>query len=403
MLIYQLLKSKKVAYILIIALGLYIFLGVARGLPSGQYDTGFFRSTPLQVLLVLLLINTAACMVAQIRKRWRLYRKLRITERKYRWRERLWVEGTARDWLIRQGFRPLGPVVWARRLYGLTFIILFHFSFLLIGLGYLWSAWGRIEGLVPVTAGEQVPLTRESFSLLQQGPYGRLNTEQWRLEVEQIHVNYPAQGWPQDVQGQFKLWHNDVQVKSGKLSKVPPVSYYGHDFNVWDFGFAPFLELSQGNQVLLSGYVSLATITRGDQKFSRDSLILPDGREIEIEFLPRGQDADWGKPDKFMYPSEPLVKVSLGGQSLVLPLHSSGDLGQFKIKTGDFRYYLQVKIIKDYGMVLIFIAFWLGLGALAGHYLLPASFACIGHEGEKEVIYLYTWSTFPLRRTENEH
>lgn len=403
MLIYRLLKSKKLAYILIIAIGLYTFWGVARGLPGRQYDPGFFRSTHLQVMLVLLLINTVACMVAQICKRWRLYRKLRISERTYRWRERLRAEGMARDWLFRQGFRSLGPTVWVRRLYGLTFIILFHFSFLLIGLGYLWSAWGRSEGLVPVTDGEQVPLTRESFSLLQQGPYGRLETEQWRLEVEKIQVNYPAQGWPQDIQGQFKLWHNDVQVKSGKIGKVPPVSYSGHEFNVWDFGFAPYLELRQGNQVLLSGYVALATITRGDQKFSHDSLLLPDGREIEIEFLPRGQETDWGKPDRFMYPSEPLLKVSIDGKFLVLPAYSSGTLGQLQIKTGDFRYYLQVKIIKDYGMVLIFIAFWLGLGALAGHYLLPAAFACIGQEGEKEVIYLYTWSPVFLRRTEHEH
>ncbi|WP_159446908.1 cytochrome c biogenesis protein ResB [Carboxydocella sp. ULO1] len=376
---------------------------MARGLPSGQYDTAFFRSLLLQVLLLLLLLNTAACMVAQVRKRWLLYQRLKKAARIYRWRQRKRIEGDARSWLTRQGFRPLGTVVWARRVYGLAFIILFHFSFLLIGLGYLWSAWGRIEGLVPITTGEQVQLTRDAYSLLQLSTYSRLNTDNWRLQVDQVLVNYPARGWPQDVQGRFQLWNSNIQAVSGILRKVPPVSYRGYDFNVWDFGFAPYLEISQEGQELLSGYVSLATLTRDNQKFSRDTLLLPNGKEMVVEFLPRGLDGDWGKPDKFMYPSEPLVKISSGGQSLVLPLNSSGELGQFKIKTGDFRYYLQVKIIKDYGMVLIFIAFWLGLGALAGHYLLPASFACIGHEGEKEVIYLYTWSTFPLRRTENEH
>lgn len=391
MVIIKLLSSKRLALALIAIISIYTLWGASQGLGSKSFNMAFFKQPLFILLLVLLLINTFACTITQAKVRLRLYRNLQKAEKPLRWSDTVPIDGAAKDWLRTKKYHPIGRVVWAKRRYSLAFILLFHLSFILIGIGFLWSSLVRVEALISLTDGEELLLTKEAYFYYRAPAPEKTATQAWRIKAKRVDVIFPESGWPEDIQADIEIFDSGKKALDSRVKVVPPLGYRGHQLNIRDFSFAPYVTLYKENQKILEGYVALAVTMQGNQMKCRDEVILADGNRVTIEFFPRGIDREWGKPDRFMYPADPYLEVAIEPSNKVtaLKLGETRQIGQYRIVFDDYRYVVFIKLIRDPGMTLIFIAFWLGLLSLAGHYMLPATFAIPGQVEGKDVIYYY--------------
>ena len=396
--IIKILKSNKVAFVLIALIFTYCLVGVTQAAITREYNIDFFYKWPMQVLLSGLMLNTLACTVNQAIKRWSFYSSLRSAIKPFRWKNKLEMssEEEALTWLSKKGYKNIGSTAWSRKAYGLTFIVLFHISFILIGIGFYWSSFVRVEALLPITDGEELYLTKEMYALYDAQPLGDLGTESWLATIKDVYVDWSDdKGWPDNILAKFQVFDNQKEVISGQLERVTPLVYKGVQFNVWDFSYAPFISIKKEGQILAQGYVSLMNHEDDHGVVSVvDEITLPDGMPLVFEFLPKGEKRDWGRPIENMYPDNPhlLVNFTDDPKDIIIPIGQKANLGPYEIEFSDFRYMVQIKVIKDSGMGIIFWAFCLGFLGIGGHYLVTPSFASMGREGEKVYLYFFKWT-----------
>lgn len=405
------LKSRKLAYRLIVLLTAEIILGAI--LPQDQFLlTGsarllskfpqlflilrqvgllpFFSSWLFLGTMLLFFLNTLCCTIEQTAKVFQ--------------RQKGRQEGTPLknvlsavipepqkifNVLRRHGFRvriasknahkQVGGIIFAQKgLPGSWAVVIFHLSLLLIISGTVITQAMKFEGSFYVAEGQTWSNKAENYLGYQTGPW--FKSWMWpdfQLYLEKFSAVYPANGFPQQLTSQVSLLEQGNVVRRQTVQVVKPLRYKGFTVYQIKHGYAPELNLRDPNrQVLLDAVVSMNTNSENEE-YSDEIIVPGTGIRINLRFLP---DFRQDRPNKFssrsFMPKNPGMAVTVRDANNQIIFHGPLMVGNeitfqgYNLQFQAYRHWSGFTAVFDPGFPVIFTGFILGtLGLICMFYL----------------------------------
>jgi cytochrome c biogenesis protein ResB len=296
-----------------------------------------FHSIPFMITIGLLAINTLTC--------------------------------TAIHFAEKSGFRALaGPE--AMNTAG---FLLLHLSLIVLFAGGFISAATRMDGYILLTEGQSFTDRPQNYLRYATGLFQPSDGPGFSVTLKEVHVKYEKSEYLVDMTTTLLFQSQPNSVTEGIVKINNPTNCNGKTFTLDDTGYSPRLVLRQPGQqrALVNSFVALQTFTSGKVRQYRDYLPLPFLKNrITLEFYPVGnKDIQTGE-----ILTEPLILVKTQdseGDSAAsrLPLGQKTMADGYEFEFAELRQWASFRVSNDPGYPVVWVALWLGLGALLLRYL----------------------------------
>ena len=385
--------SKKLAIMTITALTITIIIGAILskqaslpGQQTGLFDR-FYLSGWVIILIVILFLNTLACTVQQFRvlPKTKGQRKLNLVAKTNNSFDlKCPTAGKLNPSIARflaakrlaYSYQDNAYVIEKNKL-GKYGSVVFHISLLLMLLGFTLSSLMSMEGTMVITEGQTRPDEPSSYVFLRLAPFfPPANEDKFAVTLQQLKINYPGQGVPDDYSSAITLTTNSGTTKEALVTKSAPAYLDGISFHQDLYGYAPAVVIKdKTGRLILETYVNLATRSQPSAQTYEDSFTVP-GTELKVglTFFP-----DLSKKENYITGSyQPVnpglqVLVSQGEQVLFSGSAAIGEtieFGNYQVGFPDFRRWSAIMISKDPGLPLVYSGFLLAVAGLIMIYLL---------------------------------
>lgn len=308
--------------------------------PCGFFKV--FHSWPFLSTIVLLALNTLACTVLHL-GRWGGLSALKGPGALERW-----------------GFVAL------------------HLSLLVLFAGGFLSSATSLEGQVVLTEGQSFTEEHDNYLYVVEGPLRSERHKGFVATLKEVSVRYEQDMYMVDVASKVEI-RQDGEIVAADLIRINrPLTYEGMTFTQDKAGFSPRLTIRRKgtNELLVDSFVALETFKTDEGREYRDFLLLPFiEHRIIITLYPSFSIDDSGEPIKTSEePNEPLLFIKMEdkegnvvSRGYVIA-EGKTTVGDYSFEFPELRRWAAFKIVEDPGYRLVWVAMWLGLGALLLKY-----------------------------------
>lgn len=369
--IFKLLKSKKLAYILIISLTGYSLIGmVIPFLFKSEYNNSFFSSPVLSILAGLFFLNTLVCTIEQGKTAYKFPRlvKKNTNSAKLQYSSIITKELDIQDVsnkLKSKGFKVslINDKIFAHKgQYSLWGAFIFHLSFLLIIIAVIISIETSFEGKLYINEGEELTDAKDSYTDLKVTPFFNNSFYGFNVKLNKFSVDYPSDYYPSNLTSDITLSENGQEIDRLPLKVMPPYRLGPYSFIQGSFGYSPHLIITKGGATLVNAYAAINSIVTFENEKYQDEFEIPP-LKLNIEFLPDGKEVKGNRT--FYNPIAPGYKLNIyEGNNLlyngILPQNKKVNFKDYTLIIPDYIYWSQIKVVKDYGVNILYFGFLLG-------------------------------------------
>lgn len=252
-----------------------------------------------------------------------------------------------------------------RNRYSPVGFLLFHLSFLLCLVGGLFVMYTRFSGELVLTEGQEFNADMKQFHKITRDPKIFKALPPLAIQVERVQPKYEKDasgkdvGTDLDILLKVKYW-DDTRDETAKINepiKRGPVSILAHDI-----GVSPLLVVrTSDGKTVDGGYVSLKVLNDNEDSFQFEGLPFT----FFIRFYPdhlieKGRDSS-----RSQYLRNPVIHARIQDGDTVLhednlPLGRTFAFRSLSLSFEDVRYWVNFRIIREYGNVPLFVGFLCG-------------------------------------------
>ncbi|MDA8234014.1 MAG: cytochrome c biogenesis protein ResB [Clostridia bacterium] len=357
------MQSKKIAVILIIILTITSLAGVLipqEAQNKGAYDLwtttypflvpvvtflGLHKvfGTPWFLILVLVfLINLAACTWGQINRLFRLW------------------------YGLRQNGQPLSKRFWA--IFGNCF---FHVGLVIIVMGGLLTLGYKMGGYVEIAEGETFVEKHENYLAITEGLFFNEDHLGFQVMLNKQTRYFKENGQLDYVTSRITVSDNGREIVFPKVERGQPITYRGITFYHFRSGFAPYITIKDsGGQALLEGYALFNSMWHNKKgEYSMDLAIAGTDLLLKAKFYPNATSQYGMMVSKSSQALNPVIQAAvmkkgkLVGRIQFKPGQDAVIEGM-TIGMGDIRYWTGYEVSRDPGAGVIFTGFLVSLGGI---------------------------------------
>lgn len=275
-------------------------------------------------------------------------------------------------WNIREASKQgVASIITSKGSLGFWGSMIFHLGLLLTLLSTLVTALTLFSGEMLLTEGYPNPLKEEGFLKVWRRPFmgvrlpeGSINLENFKAVFkDRKPVDYIATVLVKEKDGSSFL--KDIRVND-------PLQYYGLQYNIDKYGFAPsFVIKDRDGKILFDGDINLALIGGKEDTFQ-----IPDtDYGIVVRFYPDFVMTNGGPRTKSDIPNNPVFTLSLTRENIavggaLLPMGKEVEAEDIKITFTGLKYWVHILISRDWGAIVLTI----GLIFLAGGLIVRVLF-----------------------------
>ncbi|MCL4439018.1 MAG: cytochrome c biogenesis protein ResB [Firmicutes bacterium] len=363
-LLWNLLKSKRLAAVLILLLAVVATIGMVRP------ETEIFQTRWFAGLGIVFFTNLTSCTVQQIINSYRLWSKsgsLIKTGNNVKISTSLDIDGGGPKYRLRVKGRI-----------GIWGAAVFHIGLILITVGAFVSGTMKMSGYIRVAEGETRYELHHDYEGVEEGPFFDESRHSGiGLVLRKQNIILDKSGDVDEIISDIAIIDNGRAVRTASLGEKEPVIYRGIRIFQKKAGFAPFLEITgPGNVKIANTNILLETDSSGEKaRFYLDRLPLPNTPYIlNIRFYPdmvhQGNEVTTTRytlsnpgADITVLDEEQVV-----GEKIVRPGESMEFAG-YRLKMGSIKHWAGFDIVNDMGANWVFAGSGVAVCGLALIYL----------------------------------
>lgn len=254
--------------------------------------------------------------------------------------------------------------------FGLFGSPLFHVFLLVLIVGVLLSGLTRSYGYLVLAEGETLPVAESSFIAVNNAPYARRGSGEVLVSLDKLDVDYDSRGFPFRFASTVVFEQRGIEPQVKKVEQVAPTPFSGYNFYQLERGYAPLVLLLDENDVEVWGaFLYLETIPGPDGELYLDELTFPFiGADVIVELLPDGRERRVGEGPWPHRPEAPALNVvTPDNGAVVIPLGEGTDVAGMTLAFPELRQWSGMNVVRDPGLPVIAAGF---TGIVAGLCLL---------------------------------
>jgi len=401
---WNLLKSKRLAIVLIALLTLFSAIGmiIPQISPNSADYQGWTVKYPLLAPLVeimglnniyrtwwfaalgvIFFTNLVACTLHQILQCLKIWRRSGQPLQT----EPLAVFVTAYDYaavqeeaikaFARAGYKPAGAaggnLFLEKHRWGIWGAVLFHVGLIVVVFAGLLSGAVKTTGYMMVAEGETRREARDNYDVIYKGPFFKDEYHYgFEITLKKQNKYYDEQGRLDYIKSDFIISENGRPALEKSLTRGEPLLYKDIRFFEYDDGFAPLVTIKKPDgSVAWQSFLLLNTHRYSNRRtYYYNNLQLPDTPyTLNMEFYP--EMADKGKTvyNKSSQLKNPAVKVVIRekGKQVAERVIKQGEpliFNGYRFSFGEIRSWTGLEVVRDPGAGVLFGGFWLSLAGL---------------------------------------
>ena len=252
--------------------------------------------------------------------------------------------------------------------------LLLHLAFILLLAGGFISAATRMDGYILLTEGQNFTSRPENYLRYSTGSLRPSGDQDFSVLLKDVNVVIEKSDYVVDMQTNLQFQSKENRLTEEKIRVNQPFTYKGMTFTLDETGYSPRLVIRQEEKQdsLVNSFIALQTFTSTAGRQYRDFLPLPFFKNrVTVEFYPAGStDSDTGTTS-----TEPVILINTAdaeGNTLTrshLPLNQTTTADGYEFEFAELRQWASFRVSNDPGYPVVWMALWLGLGALLLRYL----------------------------------
>ncbi|MHC4554126.1 MAG: cytochrome c biogenesis protein ResB [Planctomycetota bacterium] len=252
--------------------------------------------------------------------------------------------------------------------------LLLHLSFILLLAGGFISAATRMDGYILLTEGQNFTSRPQNYLRYSTGSLRSSADQVFSVLLKDVNVVIEKSDYVVDMQTNLQFQSKENRLTEEKIRVNQPFTYKGMTFTLDETGYSPRLMVRQKDKqdLLVNSFIALQTFTTGQGRQYRDYLPLPFfENRVTVEFYPVGStDSDTGTTS-----TEPVILINTAdaeGNTLTrspLSLNQTTTADGYEFEFAELRQWASFRVSNDPGYPVVWMALWLGLGALLLRYL----------------------------------
>lgn len=240
--------------------------------------------------------------------------------------------------------------------------VMFHAGLMILFVAAPVTVFTIVDGFIYLTDGIPVPSLRENSS-----GYGASRLPDVDITASELWGKYYEGFYKVDFGGRLKVgsWESPVQVNQ-------PAYYEGYQFTLEQYGYAPCLEMTKGDEHVLDSCINImdplvgqtVPFEGGGKGITMFLMLFPDFYREGGVLRSRGVEA-----------KNPmlLVKFSRDGKALhkglLLQPGQDGEFEGLKVSFPELRNWAGFKIVKESGVIVVMLASLIGIPGLLIRFL----------------------------------
>lgn len=269
-----------------------------------------------------------------------------------------------------------------------------HIGLLILFAGGFWSASSRLDGYIILTEGQTFREEHSGYMRLAEGPLRREHHKGFLVRLNKVQVDYADKRYHVQTTANLDVHTRDGQ-RSEAVAKVnQPVNIQSSVFTLDDIGFSPRVMIREkvSEKIFLNSFIALKTFRERKERQFRDFIPISFFEQrIIVTLYPSYTRIGNLLKKTGDLPENPLlfIEIENGSGEIIasgdVAFGENIDLGGYTFGFEELRRWASFKVVEDPGYALVWIAMWLGIGALLLRYLpdLRIWFRAseLGHEG----------------------
>lgn len=341
LLIWNMLKSKKLAATLIFLLAAVSTIGMV------NTELDIFQTWWFALLGIVFLVNLTTCTFQQTLNAYRL-----------------WCKASS-------------PILGRWGIWGAS---LFHIGLIAVTVGALISASMKMTGYLRLAEGEVRYELHDYYAHIDEGPFFKESSHRgFGITMLEQQVITKETGEIDEVISVLGIMENGEIVKTTPLGEKEPVIYKGVSIFRREPGFAPKIKiLSPDGRKLADTYALFLTERKGDKsRFILEGLPISEtAYKLNMEFFPdmvvKGEEVI---TDRYTLTNPGVLITVMEGPNLVtrkiIKAGEDMEFAGYSIKIGDIIHWNGFEIVNDRGAAYVFVGSWIALAGLVLMYLMP--------------------------------
>jgi cytochrome c biogenesis protein ResB len=253
-----------------------------------------------------------------------------------------------------------------------------HIGLLILFAGGFWSASSRLDGYIILTEGQNFREEHSGYMRLAEGPLRREHHEGFVVRLNKVQVDYADKRYHIQTTASLDVLTIDGRKSEAVVRVNRPVHIQSLVFTLDDIGFSPrvMIREKENQKISLNSFIALKTFRTGKERQFRDFIPVSfsEQRVIVTLYPSYARIGNLLKKTGDL-PEDPLLFIELenGSGEIVasgdVAFGEKIDLEGYTFGFEELRRWASFKIVEDPGYTLVWIAMWLGIGALLLRYL----------------------------------
>lgn len=260
-------------------------------------------------------------------------------------------------WKVREVFKEGMPMLTAQRgSLGFWGSMVFHLGLLITLLAAMVTSLTLFTGEMLLTQGYPNTSKEEGFLKVWRRPLIRVKLPDARLTLEGFKAVFEEERFPVDYIASVRVEEKDSSSFLKDIRVNDPLEYYGFQYNIDRYGFAPaFVIKNKEGAVLFEGDINLVLL--GGQE---DSFLIPDtDYGVVARFYPDFVMTEGGPRTKSDIPNNPVFSLKLTREGItvsegLLPMGKDVEIEDIKISFTGFKYWIHILVSRDWGTPVLF-------------------------------------------------
>ena len=253
--------------------------------------------------------------------------------------------------------------------------ILFHLGLALILAGVTGSALFSFRGMFALTEGEKARTDQPMFRNIEQGPgYSMQDRPVTEYALMEFNRDYRI-GTASAVSSVLRVM-TDGRKNIGRVhvnASMDAGHTTLHQGDLWGYSVALRISTDKGTP-LLSRFVRIATVIKGDSVSFADRIHLDDGSLLSLTLYPDHAYLNGQHGSRSIDLRNPVLKADIrsDGGEITTSILGPGEeqvCGKYVIAFPAIRYWSQFTLVEDPGMALIFSGAWMAVAGLCARLL----------------------------------
>lgn len=375
--IYNFISSLKLSIFLTVSCALYyVFLSIWSLKSPPIVIQNISKMLPFKLVYIFLLINTFFCLTKRVPELLKSISKNPIyLPGNYDWVKEIKREGIKEGFKIKRRFSSLGTLI-------------FHISFFLLALGFYLSSQSHTTGKFLVGEGEELIVDNEEIKKTSTSKPLFNEFPEFKIKIDKIQYKF----WGEkllfsELEARGKIDEKDFSVK---INKIYPLNL-SNFIRITSFGYAPsyLLLIENYPKPLEEGVIKIFLFPPGTKSFFKTKHF---PHKIYLSLYPDFYEENGIYKSKSMEPKNPkmLIQVYRNKVFLMEKLINLGDLikiEEFSMVFLNLFPLIEVEIVQDKGILIIFLSFILILIASILRFSGKRGEILIRKEGDLYKIY----------------